>query len=296
MSSIANLADTSRAAPPIWAYAALAGAGAFFGLGFVFGKWALADMPVHAMVTFRFVIASVILAPFVFRKRIPLRPRDLAFFALAGVIFVPIQFLIQFEGLARTSVMHASLMVALLPVLIALGSILVPGKRSRPQWIPIGVSALGAILVVAGPSSHSSALGDGLVLLSLFAAVVWVLLCERYINRYDAIAASTYMLWIGTAVLLALELLLHPHQLVQRYSAISWLATCGAGVVSTAAATLFWNIGLSRVASSDAGVFLNLEPLIGALCGIAFFGDALSWPIVAGAVMVIAGAVVVARR
>jgi drug/metabolite transporter (DMT)-like permease len=93
-------------------YLALAAAGSFWGLGFVFGKYALADMPVAAVVRFRLAIASAVLVPFFFWRHIRIAPADVPIFAIAGLLFVPVQFLVQFEGLARTSLTHASLMVA----------------------------------------------------------------------------------------------------------------------------------------------------------------------------------------
>ena len=52
---------------------------------------------------------------------------------VAALVGVPIQFLIQFAGLARTTVSHASLMVGNLPVLLAAGSALFAHERVTPK-------------------------------------------------------------------------------------------------------------------------------------------------------------------
>lgn len=51
------------------AFAAVAAAGLLWGLGFVFGKIALERMPVGAMVSWRFAVASIVLLPFLFGRR-----------------------------------------------------------------------------------------------------------------------------------------------------------------------------------------------------------------------------------
>ena len=274
-------------------YLALVAAGSFWGLGFVFGKYALAAMPVDAMVTYRFAVAALALTPVLFLRRIRIvPPRDILFFALAALLFVPVQFLIQFHGLALTSVTHASLMVALMPVFIAMASF--AGRRpgaAQPKWFAVGASFVGAALVVFGPAGNFTLAGDALVTLSLLAAVAWIVVTERTLKQYDPIAASAWVLLLGTAMLVAFELIVHPQEIVHAYPASAWIATVACGIVSTAVATVFWNVGLQRVPSSDAGVFINLEPLVGSACGVAFFGDSLGWQLVLGAALVIAAAV-----
>ncbi len=293
---------SATAAPPLRlpadklaGYAALVAAGSLWGLGFVFGKAALASMPVAAMVTYRFAIASVAVAPLLIWRGITIKRRDIWVFVAAALLFVPIQFLVQFEGLSLTSVSHASLMVALVPVLVALATSVLPGANARPKWWAVAASTAGAALVVFAPGGNSSIFGDGLVAVSLVAAVAWIVLTERRLQSYDPIAASAAVLWIGTAALIAFELIANPHELIARYPADAWLATAATAIFSTALATIFWNVGLSRVPSADAGIFVNLEPLVGSICGVAFYGDPLRWPLIVGGALVVGSALAITR-
>jgi drug/metabolite transporter (DMT)-like permease len=49
------------------------------------------------------------------------------------------------------------------------------------------------------------------------------------------------------------------------------------------------------VDSASAGVFINIEPLIGAALGIGMFGDPARWPLLLGGVLIIIGSIVVVR-
>lgn len=274
---------------------AIAVAATLWGFGFVFGKYALQGMPVDAMVTYRFATASVALLPVLLWRRISIKPNDLIPFAVAGIFYVPVQFLLQFEGLSLTSLTHASLVVALLPVLIAIASSIFT-NNPPPKWVPIAASALGAALIVMRPGGHASFIGDILVLISLLGAVAYVMLSEGFVKRYDPIVSSTYTLWIGSAVLIAFEAAVHPYDLAQHYSAGAWMATIASGILCTALTTVLWNVGLRVVSSADAGVFLNLETIIGAVAGIFFFGDSFGWMVGIGGMLIIAGAIAVSLQ
>lgn len=276
-------------------YLALALAGTFWGFGFVFGKYALASMPVAAMVTYRFALAALLLLPILFFRRIRIAPADWIFFVAAAALFVPIQFLIQFEGLARTSVTHASLMVALVPALIALAALASPNgaRGSAANWPAIAASIVGAALIVFRPAGNSTVYGDALVTVSLFAAVAWVLITERRLNGYDPVAASAVVLVLGAAMLVGFELVAHPGELIRPFGLAAWLATAGGAMFSTALSVVLWNVGLARVPASDAGVFVNIEPIVGALCGIMLFGDPAGWQLLVGSGLVLGAAVAV---
>ena len=277
-------------------FAALAAAGSLWGLGFVFGKIALADMPVEAMVTWRFAIATIVLLPFVFGRGAKLlyRPLPLLLLAIAGVLFVPVQFLIAFKGLALTSVTHASLMVAVLPGLIALGSMIVSRRRLHGTTLAaIALSIAGAGIIVLRPDHDASMIGDALVLGSLIAAVAWILFTERYLASLSPVPMTAIMIAIGTIVLVAFVGISQGDQIFHAYPLRAMLAVAASGVFSTAASTVLWNIGLRTVDASRAGVFVNFEPLVGALCGVLIFGDAFGWQLLTGAILVLSAALAV---
>lgn len=279
-------------------YFALAGAGMLWGLGFAFGKVALASMPVGAMIAFRFAVATLVLLPFLFaRREFRIEKGDRPWFALAAILFVPVQFLVQFEGLARTSVSHASLMVATVPAMLAIAaSLLARRLPSRTTIVAVAGSVAGAALVAATSGKNAHFAGDLLVVLSLVAGISWVLLTQHRLHRYEPAASTATLVTIGTAALFLFEIAAHPHDLVRSYPAAAWIAVCASGVLSTAAATLLWNVGLQRVRAAQAGVFVNLEPVVGTACGVAFFGDGAGWQLFAGGALVVAAALLITLR
>jgi len=280
-------------------------AGCLWGTGFLFGKWAFEELSVSELVLYRFVFASIGFAPITWRAlRNPetrIARQDYSQIFIAALLGVPVQFLIQFAGLARTTVSHASLMVGALPVLLAAGSALFAHEKvTKGRWAALFASMIGAGLIAFGASSgegQASLSGDLLVVLSLFTAIAWILISQRLMKsgRYSPVAASAYVITAGTLMLIVWVLAtegLPPIQL----SARTWACVVASGILATTVTTYLWNWGLSRVPASQAGVFLNLEPVVGALLGVLVLHDVLGSYSILGGLLVIGAAIFVAAK
>ena len=259
------------------------------------------------MVLYRFLFASLGFAPAVWRGlRDPvtrIRRQDLALILIAALVGVPIQFLVQFAGLARTTVSHASLMVGLLPVLLAAGSALFAHERvNAKRWIALVASTIGAGLIAFGASTgeggaQASLAGDLLVAVSLIAAVGWILLSQRLMRsgHYSSVTASAYVMIAGTPML-ALWVLATEGPIPVRLSALTWMSVAAMGLLATTVTTYLWNWGLAQVPASQAGVFVNLEPVVGAILGVLVLHDVLGPYGLVGGILVIGAAIFVAAN
>lgn len=279
----------------VWPVVSLAAAGCLWGTGFLFGKIAFAEMNVFENCGYRFIFGSLGLLPILWKR--PPRFRDRHAWTLllvASVIGVPVQFLMQFKGLQLTTVSHASLIVGILPVLLALSSAaLFKDKLKAYEYGLMLLSALGAILMafsrksIGGP--RPTITGDLLVLISMFAALVMILISKRLMADYGSLQVTAAMLVIGTVILLAWTEATHPVR--THFSMRVWLSVIAQGVLATTGAYIFWNWGLARVPAARAGVFLNLEPLIGTILGVVVLHERLgAFGILGGALILIASA------
>lgn len=275
---------------------ALAGAGCLWGMSFLFGKLAFRELGVSDVVLYRFALASLVLLPPVLLRRIWPRPRDLPLFALTGFLTVPMTFLVQFIGLKLTSVTNAALIIGLLPPLLSLAAVIFAHERlSKSGWLAIGCSSLGAILIVGQPSENNNWFGDGLVFLSLFAVVAWTLLGKRLSQTYTAVAATAYVFSFGTLTLLPISLWWDG---VPRFnlSLQGWLSVLILGVACSATTTALWNWGLTHFPTARAGVYLNLEPLVGMILGLTILQEPLTPIAVVGGILILGAAVFLSRQ
>lgn len=106
-------------------------ASTLWGTGFYFGRLALNEMSVEYMVLYRFLFASLGILPVALFNRVRLTAGEMRLLLIAAAFGIPVQFLLQFHGLAITTVSHASLMVGAMPVLLAAAAAVYAGERLR---------------------------------------------------------------------------------------------------------------------------------------------------------------------
>ena len=296
-------------------YGACALAGALWGTGFYWGRLALNEMSVEHMVLYRFLFASLGMLPLVVanRKRFHLTAGETRTLLIAAAFGIPIQFLLQFHGLALTTVSHASLMVGSMPVLLAAAAALFAGERlDWIGWLALAGSTVGAGLIVLGgsrgPATHGepTLAGDLLVVASLVTALAWILLSKKLMETHSPPVVTSYSILAGTAMLAvvvlgpwALKPLTHwkaDPLPVAHLTATAWVALAISGLLCTATTTLLWNWGIHHVPASRAGVFLNIEPALGSWLGVRLLGEHLGPYAWAGGALILAAAITLTTR
>jgi drug/metabolite transporter (DMT)-like permease len=290
------LYTTEGQATDWFAMPALASAGVLWGVSFLFGKWALEEMGPAHVTLLRFSLASAALLPYALLKGVWPGRRDLPLFLLVGFLTVPATFLVQFWGLSLTGATVAALIVGCGPPIVAFFASLFLGERlGKTGWSAIGASTLGVALAVARPGVSNHWLGDALVLLSLLAVVGWVLLGKRLGDGYPAVPATAWILTFGTVTLAPMALLWEGVPRLD-LTLLGWASVLVLGLGCSAATYALWNWGVARVPASRAGIFLNLEPLVGALLGILVLGEAWGPATIVGGALIVGAALVVSHR
>jgi len=269
------------------AVAALAAAGLLWGTTVPLSKLALEWLAPGWLTFARFGLAAAVLLAAAPRRgvRAACTPRVLA----SGALGYGGSVVVQNAGITRTSVTHAALLIGAVPVMVAVIAALWQRTVARPvAWAGFALSLAGVALVAGGRGGGATAAGDGLVLASLLLSATFTVAQARLLPGRDPVAVTAVQ-FLGAALA------------VLPFSAITEGAPAaphGPGAVLAAVAlaaggtllpfTLF-AYGQSRVSAEVAGAFLNLEPLVGAVVGIAAFGDPAGLAQAAGGAAIVAG-------
>ncbi|MGA3131765.1 MAG: EamA family transporter [Terracidiphilus sp.] len=305
--------DSSSGQIRFLGYGACALAGTLWGTGFYFGRLALNEMSVEHMVLYRFFFACLGMAPVMLSRRVRLTAGEWRIMLLAAAFGIPIQFLLQFHGLALTTVSHASLMVGSMPVMLAAAAAIFAGERlDWIGWLALCASTAGAAMVVLGGDRATtgretpSLQGDLLVIVSLIVALAWILLSKKLMETHSPPVVTAYTIYSGTLMLVAWNLgswLLRPltHQKIEpmpfaHISPTVWIALAISGVFCTATTTFLWNWGIHHVPASRAGVFLNIEPALGSILGVELLGERLGPYAWLGGALILAAAITLTTR
>lgn len=294
-------------------YGACALAGCLWGTGFYFGRLALNEMSVEYMVLYRFLFACVGLLPVAIMERVRLTWPETRLLLISALLGVPVQFLLQFHGLALTTVSHAALMVGTIPVMLALGAALFMGERlDAVGWLALVGSTVGVLLITLGGSraqagrEHPTLEGDLIVVLSMALSIAWVLLSKKLMETHSPPAVTAYTILAGTVMLAiwilgprALWVWIPNHSAPMPFAHVSstaWMALAVSGLACTATTTLLWNWGIHHVPASRAGVFLNIEPALGSVLGVKLLGERLGPFAWLGGGLILAAAVTLTTR
>jgi drug/metabolite transporter (DMT)-like permease len=276
---------------------ALAWAGAF-----IAGKIVLAHFTPLAAASWRYAVATAVLAPFAWRARgtLALRPLllPLCLMITCGGVLYPWLFL---SALQRTSAANTSLLIALNPALTVLLSPLV-GEVPDGRRVAGMLTALAgaAIVITNGDVTRLSGLGEHAVgdLLALVCAVLWATynLASRLVVAHlphALVNALTY--GVGGIALFALSSPTDPYAQLATASTSAVFALVVMGAVSSALAGQFFLHGVRTVGVGRSVAFVYLVPVLTAVGARLALNEPLSAAQIVGGGIVLGGVALATR-
>lgn len=201
-----------------------------------------------------------------------------------------------FTALRNAPAVEASLIAYLWPLLIVLGSALMPGERLRWHHVAGALMGLaGTFLIV----SKGAALEfDGRHAFGYAMAAVCAVFWSTYSllsRRFSAVPTSTVTWFCAATAALSLLCHLALEETVWPSGAGQWLAVAGLGLMPVGAAFYAWDHGVKRGNIQVLGAASYAAPLLSTVVLIAF-GFAEPTPaILAACLLITAGAALAAR-
>jgi len=277
------------------ALAALILAGLLWGLTVPLSKVALGWLDGGQLTLVRFGLAAPVLA---ILGRGRLREAAKPAVLRSGAAGYGAVVMLQNLGIERTSVSHGALIVGAVPAIVALIVTLRGAQRRRRArsggaavggraWAGFALALAGIGLVAGGGGGDASLAGDALVLASVLLSSLFVVAQPTLLRGRDPVAVTAVQMAAGA--LLALPTAAAsglPHAPASLTPVLALVALLGFGTLAPYALFAY---GQSQVAPQLAGVFLNLEPLVGTAAGALAFGDPFGSPQLAGAAVILLG-------
>jgi drug/metabolite transporter (DMT)-like permease len=196
-------------------------------------------------------------------------------------------------GMQSVPASWTGLIFGLEPVFIALFAVLLAGDRLT-VWLVAGmaVSLIGTAALMLGstlvPSADVGLIGLLMVTASTMGWGIYTVVIQPVSKKYGSFEVACLAMGIAA---LPMAFFVTPDfpQVLQSMGATEWLAVGFVVVFGTFLATTAWNYALGHMDSSIAGIFLYVQPVVAAIGGILLLGESLTWPLVAGGVLIIAG-------
>ncbi|HYN83402.1 MAG TPA: DMT family transporter [Gemmatimonadaceae bacterium] len=242
-------------------------------------KYATAVFSPLAFTGLRVGIAAAVLMAIAFFRRRPWPPRrDIITLMLLGILGNGLYQIFFVEGLSRTNVGNAVLIVAAAPAFIAVASRLKGIERVRRRTLyGVALSVGGVALVVFGSArgDHSNAtlLGTLLVFVGVFCWTAFTVMLQPLAIKTDPVHLSALTMTGGVLPLLIAS----PRALAatkwETVGPAVWASLFYASVISMVVAYLFWYRGLRVLGPTRTAVYSNLQPAIAIIVAWIFLHE-----------------------
>lgn len=282
-------------------YWKLATVSMIWGGTFVAGRYLAASVDPLLAASLRFVLASLALLLFMTFARIPLArpsPVQMAQLAALGFCGIYVYNLCFFTGLQYINASRASLIVALNPAVIGLGSWLLFKERlGRLKLFGIALCLAGAATVIVSrdplllQGTANAWCGDLLIFGCVAGWGAYSLFSRGLNHRLGPLQTVTWSILLGTAMLV-ITTFAAGRVTVQALGAIDLpqvFSLLYLGVFGSALAYIGYYDGLRQIGATRSGVFIALNPLTAVVCGAVLLGEQFTWPMLGGGAVILLG-------
>lgn len=249
-------------------------------------RLSLLGLSALGMLLFRAGIAAVCLF-FVLLFRDPklfyFRLRDVWLFLGSGVLAFAMFSFAYSESITASSPAVAAALLYTAPVFVILFSrLLFHEKLTLQKFAAIFLTLLGCFLVsgVFG-TEHISGTGILFGLLSGLGYALYTIFGRMGVGRYDTLTVTFYTFLFATAAAILCLLFLPGESLVGTFRAVAaggapgFFWTVGYAIVSCLVPYWLYTTGLRCTEPGVAGVLSTVEPVVAAVLGMGFLGEAV---------------------
>jgi drug/metabolite transporter (DMT)-like permease len=275
-----TMPGTSGLHRPWIAYGCLAAAMALVGSYVGLSKLLVIVFPIFLLAWLRFGIAAVAMAGWVKRSPLdsPLSRHDRVLLFWESFLGNFLFSICMLFGVALTSALAASVIMAAIPAVVALMSWAFLRERITHRVAAgIGCAVAGIALVSltrhAGSASAGSLFGNLLLVGAVCCEASYVVIGKRLTANVGAKRISSLMNLWGLALVTPLGLWQAMHFDFASVSSAHWSLLLFYSLAASMVTVWLWMTGLKHVPAASAGVYTVLLPVGAAMVGVLFLGE-----------------------
>ncbi|WP_240375514.1 DMT family transporter [Bacillus piscicola] len=242
-----------------------------WGLNVVALKVLVEYMPPATMQALRILTAGAVIALIMtrFQEWRRLTGRELKYLIFATFLGVVSHHLLLAFGLAHTSAVNTSLILALVPLTTSvLAMIMLGDPFTKFRFFGVILGLAGVFFInIAGKDGQIGGLsfGDVAIFLAMFVQAASFIYVKKATKTIEPRVLTGYMFLLGSFGVFLFSMWKEPSGLKEVFAVPSfvWLIFFGSAVLATALGHQLFNRSIQKIGPGETAVFNNLVPLFG---------------------------------
>ena len=275
---------------------------AIWGTTFISSKLLLQEgLSPAAIMILRFVLAYVLMLPFVKGKWFCKSVKDELLMVLLGISGGSLYFLLENTALVYTQASNVAIIIAATPLLTMLAvNLLDRSKGASKRLYGYSLMSLAGVALVILNGNFVLKLNPIGDLLTFGAVVTWVvysIIIAKVQDRYSSWMITRKIFFYGVLTLL-------PYFLFERWDVtwemmvrpMVWGNIAYLGVLASLGCYVAWNIVIKRLGAVDATNYLYINPIVAMITANLLLGERITPLAIAGTVLILVGVYLAERK
>ena len=275
---------------------------AIWGTTFISSKLLLQEgLSPAAIMILRFVLAYVLMLPFVKGKWLCKSLKDELLMVLLGISGGSLYFLLENTALVYTQASNVAIIIAATPLLTMLiVNLLDRGKGASKRLYGYSLMSLAGVALVILNGNFVLKLNPIGDLLTFGAVVTWVIysiIIAKVQERYSSWMITRKIFFYGVVTLLP-YILIEPWDVTWEMMSrpMVWGNIAYLGVLASLGCYMTWNIVIKRLGAVDATNYLYINPIVAMITANLLLGERITPLAIAGTALILVGVYLAERK
>lgn len=273
-----------------------------FGFSFLFSKIALNYVTPIGLIAYRFLIAFITFEILRLAKlvRVKIDKSQLKYLGIVALFQPILYFLFETFGLNLVSSGEAGMMIALIPIFVAILSAFIIKERPKPiQVLFIFISVVGVIIIQLSKTSgntDSEFLGFILLLLAVISAALFNIASRTASTKGLKPLEVTYFMMLFGALMFNIIYLIQlsvekriTDYISNLYHIELLVPILYLGIIASIGGFFLVNLVLSKVPAHVSSIYANLSTIVAIIAGVFLLDEKITYYHVVGSILIIVG-------
>ena len=262
-------------------------------IGIFIKKLSAAGLTAMQICFVRFLIAAPVFffsTAAIFPRKLAFRPRDIWIFLGTGVVSIALFNYCYFYTIIHSEASVAVVLLYTSPIFVMVLSALLFNEKVRPEKIVALAMTFIGCLLVSGVTGGGYELKPLVALMGVASGLFYALYTifgTFGLRKYDTMTVTTYTFVFALIASLPVSDVGTVFKVLAADPSL-WIWCVGVAIVSTILPYFFYTWGLKKLEPSRSAMLVAVEPIVGCVVGMIFYGESHSFVKILGIVFVLA--------